>query len=173
MFRILVLLLLIPMANPAVSEVYRTTDKNGNVVFTDSPSPEDAANAEAVKVTPTNITASPQNIPALEAKPKPLKGVPLTVAITAPANDTIIPRGPGNFSVSAEAGTPLGENHRLQLFIDGAAHSEPQSGGQWELTNVYRGQHDLTVTIVDDSGESLATSSAVRVYVFRPSASFN
>jgi Domain of unknown function (DUF4124) len=174
MSRILLLVLLLPLAFPAISEVYKTVDKDGNVVFTDTPGPDNAATAEPVEVPPINTSAAPQNIPALNAKPDPTpKGIPLGVTITSPANEAIIPRGPGNFSVNANPSAPLRDGEGLQLFIDGEAHGEPQASGDWHLTNIFRGQHDLTVSWIDDSGEILATSEPVRVFVFRPSSSFN
>ena len=92
-----------------------------------------------------------------------------SVAITSPDNETTIAMGPGNFSVSAAVEPALGEGGLLQLFIDGAPSGEPQAGGSWALTNVFRGAHDLSVAVVDSKGARLAESAAVRVYVLRPS----
>jgi hypothetical protein len=91
------------------------------------------------------------------------------VSISAPSNETTIPIGPGNFSVSTIVSTELEAGDSLQLFINDTPRGEPQRATTWELTNVFRGQHDLTVAVIDGSGAILAVSPAVRVFVLRPS----
>ena len=77
--------------------------------------------------------------------------------------------GPGNFSVSASISPALQQGAQLQLMMDGAPQGEPQAQAGWDLTNVFRGAHDLTVNVIDAQGKTLATSEPVRVYVLRPS----
>ena len=173
MKHLLILLLCTLLGITASAQVYRVVDEHGNVTYTDRP-PED--NAEPVELGPTN-TAPP---PATDLYPTPPpkaagdedKESGYQVAITAPANETIIPRGPGNFSVSASVNPALGRGHRLQLLLDGQPRQEPQTGTSWALTNVYRGEHSITVAVVDGDGQQLATSEPVTVFVFRPSSKF-
>ncbi|MEZ5501792.1 MAG: hypothetical protein R3E50_03710 [Halioglobus sp.] len=80
--------------------------------------------------------------------------------------------GPGNFSVSVRVSAALKVDESLQLFMDGQPWGDPQRGTIWDLTNVFRGQHDLTVGVIDASGETLAMSPPVRVFVHRPSINF-
>lgn len=152
--------------------VYRTTDAAGNVTFTDTP-PASGRQAERVDIQRVNTTPAPQelfvplprNIPNNEQQ----EATAYSVSIEAPANETTIAIGPGNFSVSAIVSAELGSTENLQLFIDGSARGEPQRGTTWALTNVLRGQHDLTVAVLDGSGAILAVSQVVRVFVLRPS----
>jgi hypothetical protein len=97
------------------------------------------------------------------------QGAPYTVTITEPANETTIPMGPGNFSVSVNVSPAPQSAEKLQLFVDGAPQGGPQSVSTWNLTNVFRGQHDLTVAVIDGAGKTLAISPPVRVFVMRPS----
>ena len=101
-----------------------------------------------------------------------MKSSSYKVAIAAPANETTIPMGPGNFAVSASVEPALEPGALLQLYIDGSPSGNPQSSGEWALTNIFRGAHDLTVAVVDDKGNQLAESGPVRVYVLRPSTNF-
>ena len=94
------------------------------------------------------------------------------VSMTAPANETTIPMGPGNFSLSAQVTPTQGRGELLQLYMDGAAWGVPQDNPSWSLTNVFRGAHDLHVAVIDANGKELAKSAAVRVYVLRPSTNF-
>jgi uncharacterized protein DUF4124 len=165
---LLLALLLIPLASSA--QIYRTTDEHGNVTFSDAPPPGTAA--ESVELQQTNTTPPPPQRPAT-AQPAPAQKDPTAtaykVAISAPANETTIAMGPGNFSVSVSVEPGLGQNDQLQLFTDGIPWGDPQQGTSWALTNVFRGAHDLTVAVTDAAGKQLAVSEPVRVYVLRPS----
>lgn len=165
---ILLLGLLMPLATSA--QIYRTTDEQGNVVFTDKP-PASSASTEAVELAPTNTT------PATQIKPRPKPTAPeeepedsgISIAITIPANETTVPMGPGNFAVNTKVEPGLGKGASLQLYMDGIPWGDPQQGTSWALTNVFRGAHDITVAVVDEQGQHLASSEPVRVYVLRPS----
>lgn len=172
----LLALLLTPLvffAESTAAEIYRTTDEQGNVVFTDKP-PAGANTTERVELPPTNIT------PATTIRPRPEteSGEPDTdapaysVSIVSPANETSFPMGPGNFSVSAKVQPSPGKDEALQLYIDDIPWGDPQQGTSWALTNIFRGEHDLTVAIVDAKGEHLASSAPIRVFVHRPSINF-
>jgi len=170
---LLLALLLAPLATMA--QIYRTTDEQGNVVFTDTPPPEGAAREE-VELQQMNTTPPPEPRPDLapseKAQEEDTGKVKYGIAITVPANETTIPMGPGNFSVSAVVRPSLGADHRLQLYMDGAPWGEPQSAPAWALTNVFRGAHDVTIAVMDSEGDHLVVSEPVRVYVLRPSVNF-
>lgn len=175
MLRLLVLaLLLAPLASLA-DTVYRTVDENGNVIFTDTP-PADGSASDRIDIRRTNtVEATRPPPPATEsetAEDEPA-GPEYEIVITAPANETSIPRGPGNFSVSVSVSPGLKKYDGLQLFMDGTPWGSPQRDTMWDLTNVFRGQHDITVAVVDGDGQTLAMSSPVRVFVHRPSTNFN
>jgi hypothetical protein len=171
MSRLLFLALLVfPLASLAQT-VYRTTDAQGNVVFTDRPPANTPA--DRVEIRPTN-TVRPVEVPppAAPAAASEAEVVFYSVTITDPANETSFPMGPGNFSVSASVTPAITEAENLQLFIDGTPRDEPQQSSTWDLTNVFRGRHDLTVGVIDASGKTIATSAPVTVFVHRPSTNF-
>jgi len=169
MLRVLLFLaLIIPLHSYGQSSIFRTTDEDGNVIFTDAP-PAGTSTSEEVEIPPTNTVAPP----ALGPRPAQATAEDPTtvfeVKITSPANESTIAMGPGNFSVSASVSPEFKRGYSLQLFVDGAAHGEPQDSSSWDLTNVFRGGHDLTVGLIDIAGQTVATSETVRVYVLRPS----
>jgi len=155
------------LVSAAAAQVYREVDEEGNVTFTDRPQGE----SEAVEIGPTNTAPPPPaNVfPDAPEEPANAAGGSYEVAITNPAHETIIPRGPGNFSVSASVSPGLQTGHKLQLLMDGSPRQEPQTGSTWNLTNVFRGEHNLTVAVIDSKGKQLSESEAVTVFVFRPS----
>ena len=148
------------------TRVYRLVDEGGEVTYTDRP----AAAAQAIDVPTTNTMPAPAPTAAAEAAVEADAGY--SVHITAPADQTIIPRGPGSFSVAAEVSPGLGPGRQLQLLVDGVAEGEPRSQPSWNLSNVFRGSHRLQVQVLDRDGAELARSAAVTVYVFRPSSRY-
>jgi hypothetical protein len=168
---LLTLLMLALLATPTVAqEIFRTTDEHGNVVFTDQP-PAGTRETERVELQQTNTTPATPIPPTPTPEPwgsKP-ETVEFRVAITSPPNETTIAMGPGNFSVNASVQPALSDGAMLQLYMDGAPRGEPQQGTTWNLTNVFRGAHDISVAVIDSEGEQLADSDPVRVYVLRPS----
>jgi hypothetical protein len=169
---VLAALLLMPLAGMA--QIYKTTDEYGNVSYSDT-APASGP-SEEIKLREINSTPAP-DLPAPEPESfdnpdEALAAPDYKVAISAPANETTIPMGPGNFSVSASVQPPLGPGDSLQRYIDGTPSGSAQSGPNWSLTNVFRGAHDITVSVIDENGTELASSAPLRVYVLRPSINF-
>jgi hypothetical protein len=174
MSKLLLLAMLMASFNSAADSIYRTTDAEGNVVFTDAPD-ANSRPAEKIEIQRTNTAEPPQITPLPDTNTSSNEQdapPPYTVAITTPADETSFPMGPGNFSVSVRVSPTLNKYEGLQLFVDGEAWGTPQRDTLWDLINVFRGQHDLTVAVVNKAGETQAMSAPVRVYVHRPSTNF-
>ena len=153
------------------AQVYKHVDEDGNITFTDQPPP----NATPVEINPTNTTPPPSRSAYPRPPPKPsdaVGSISYTVTISSPANETIIPRGPGNFSVTASTTPGLDSTHTLQLLMDGTPRGAAQRGTSWALSNVFRGEHTLEVAVMDEKGKQVAKSAGIKVFVFRPSSNF-
>jgi hypothetical protein len=166
---LLVSLLSLLAAPGLQAQVYKVTDKDGNVSFTDRP-PEndDSVTVEALTLKQPNSAQPPPARPQQTETEQETPAVEYSTEITSPADQTTIPMGPGNFSVSAAVSPVLRSGERLLLRVDGVAAGEPQRRNSWALTNVFRGEHKLTVERVDAEGKILDSSAAVTVYVMRP-----
>jgi hypothetical protein len=159
-------------AETASGKIYRTTDAQGNVLWTDTP-PANAAAAERVELQQTNTAPPPPSRPAVAApSDNDADAVSHSVSIASPPDETSLPMGPGNFSVTAQVKPSLGPDESLQLYLDDMPWGGPQQAASWDLTNVFRGAHDLTVAVLDGDGQQLTKSEPVRVYVHRPSINF-
>lgn len=167
---IFALLMTALLATQATAQIYKSTDADGNVVFTDKP-PADSSSTEQVDLQQTNTAPPPPAIaPLTTNKPRPAdpEPAPIEVSITSPANETTIPMGGGIFDVSAAAVPGIGPGQMLQLMLDGVPQGPPQTGTLWRLEHVFRGAHDLTVQLIDSDNKLIASSEPVRVYVLRP-----
>lgn len=173
---LLVLVLLLAPLTGLSQSVYRTVDAQGNVIFTDTP-PSDGSAADRIDIQRTNTveaTRLPEPAPAADAAATEKPAAPeYQIAITAPPNETSIPMGPGNFSVSVSVNPKLKKYDGLQLFMDGTPWGDPQRDSMWDLTNVFRGRHEITVGVINGDGETLSMSPPVTVFVHRPSVNFN
>tara|TARA_R110001599_G_scaffold353459_1_gene592476 strand:+ start:183187 stop:183720 length:534 start_codon:yes stop_codon:yes gene_type:complete len=168
---LLATLLLLPLLGTA--QIYKSTDDQGNVSYSDTPPA--SGPSEQVKLQETNSTPAPDMVaPAASSNDSAdeEEGAEYSVSITSPANETTIPMGPGNFSISASVEPALSQGALLQLYVDGSPSGNPQSSNSWTLTNVFRGAHDLKVAVVSNRNDPVAESEAVRVYVLRPSTNF-
>jgi hypothetical protein len=167
MFRYGLLISLAFLSLVCSAQVYKHVDEDGNVTYTDKP----PAESELIEIREPNTLAPPPKIDYPKKAPK-AAATSYDVKITSPAPETVIPRGPGNFSVSASVSPSLQSGAQLQLLLDGVKEGEPQRGSSWALTNVYRGARELSVAVIDARGKELARSEPVTIYVFRPSKNF-
>jgi hypothetical protein len=164
--RTVVLLLFFITVVTASADVYRSVDEDGNVVFSDQPSP----GAEKLDI---------QEIQTIETQPlapPPLPPPPETtfpgydkIAITSPEQDATIRDNQGNFTVTAaldpQLQTALG--HQLMLYMDGKPVSEGGAATTFSLQNIDRGTHSLQAVAVDRDGNEVGRSAAVVVHMKR------
>lgn len=143
----------------AQAAVYRYTDANGRVVFTDQPPlGVDASELElpepnsTLMPTPHQPAATPDARPGLTRPPYStlaLEGIPDAEAIRA---------NNGSFSLEVVIDPPLRRGHQLQLLVDGEPHGQPVQGTQLQANNLDRGEHQLAVQV--QAGPKVLQSSA-------------
>ena len=155
----------------ASQTIYKITDKNGQVTYTDVAPEVSEHTVEEYRIQKPN--AAMPVVPETAAhrrEPAPESAIPQYVTlISQPTDGTTIPMGPGNFMVEANISPRLGISERLQLEIDGTPFGPPQQQAHWQLTNIFRGTHGLRVMRLDDSGSTVDTSEISTVFVLRPS----
>ena len=155
----------------ASQTIYKITDKNGQVTYTDIAPEVSEHTDEEYRVQKPNAampvvpeTAAPRIAPAPES------AIPQYVTlISQPDDGTTIPMGPGNFMVKANISPRLGISEHLQLEIDGTPFGPAQQQTRWQLTNIFRGAHGLRVMRLDKSGSNVDSSEISTVFVLRPS----
>lgn len=164
-------LALVLVAAQGWAQIYKSTDADGNVIFTDTPPPN--TSSEQVQLQHTNTTPPPPNLPEVsdrseEPEEEQELAAPRAI-ISSPADETTIPMGGGDFSVTAQVSPGLARGQSLRLLLDGEPQGENQPSGFWDLNNVFRGAHELEVQVLDTDGSILSTSDPITVYVMRPS----
>jgi len=155
------------------ADVYKSVDEDGNVIFTDKPSPD----AEKIKVKEVQTVETPKIEPKQEALPaeepaeeeqKPVEYS--KVEITSPENVSAVRANNGNITISA-AVEPALDNEAgdtLALYMDSKLVSAGP-GTQFNLNNVDRGTHSFRVAVIDKGGNELKRSASISFTVLRHS----
>ena len=159
-------------AGQSAAQVYKITDPEQGVIFTDRPESTPGSTVEEIEVRQPNSAPPPPAATRSSGQARGQDEEPTaepTVTITSPTDETTIAMGPGNFSVSAQAEPPLARGEALVLMVDGQAYGAAQTSRSWFVEGALRGPHDLVVQRVGRGGTTVAVSDPVRVYVLRPS----
>lgn len=165
----------------ADTKIYRTTDAEGNVVFTDIP-PRTDEPSEAVTIETPNTFAIEEALGPKDAwivdpaDGQAEEGAAFSyksIAIQSPANDEAVRENAGNVTIVTIPNPDLRAGDRVRLLLDG---KRMQEGAQttFVLQNVDRGTHSAAVEIIDDQGKVLVKSKPsvfhLQRYAIRPRA---
>lgn len=168
--RFLLLAIGLLLALPAAADIYKWTDADGHVVFSDQPHP--GAEKLPEKEVPTfNMPAVPAvNPPAESKKPTPSAGYS-TVKIMQPKNNVAFWDTAGEVTVETEIKPPLHTDlgHKLVLTMDGKPVAQSSGGTTFQLSNVDRGTHTLDLKVENADGKVLTSSAPVTFTIHRAS----
>ncbi|MCG7599971.1 DUF4124 domain-containing protein [Halomonas sp. McH1-25] len=184
----LLLGILLPWASLEAATVYRYTDEQGNVVFTDQP----RGNSERIKLEPLTVVPS-LNVETPAASSVPQRndtgqaerssrlrnsesrpGAPFmpysTFQIASPQDEATLQTGyGGNVQVELDIDPDLRPDHRVRLLVEGEISQSAMHTKAFMLTNLNRGEHVLQAELLDAAGQVRHRSAPVTLYVHRAS----
>jgi len=164
------LLLILLIGSIAQAQVYRTVDKDGNVVFTDVADD----NAEEVIIDIAPSYTPPVIIPPLtpeETAEDTVVVIPkYQVSITSPAQNESF-QNPESITVTVNISPVLNAKRtdKLQFKLDGKPVGKASTLTSTTLAEIERGSHILVVSVVDKTGKVLKKSKSVLFHVHRRS----
>jgi hypothetical protein len=158
------LLILLLLAGSAHAEVYKSINADGEVVYSDTPT----QGAEAVKL-PDLPTYTP---PAVTPSTSSAKEVVETAAyedfvFVKPEDDATVRNNQGIINAELKLTPVLRRVHRIQFYLDGEAYGEPGKSTRTIMSNVDRGEHSLTASVLDADGDTLISADPVIVHLHR------
>jgi hypothetical protein len=166
-----VLLLLPALAFAAGQpEVYKWTDKDGVVHYTDKPPSDTAAPAKLPPLQTYKGGTAPPDLTKFDkgARPgKPAAGI-YQVQVVTPAADETFRSTDRTVPVAVMVSPALQDGHRLIYLLDGTPDSTPTSNTSHAFTGVDRGSHSAAVTLVDEDGAEIGRSNTVTFHVKPP-----
>ncbi|MGD2112766.1 MAG: DUF4124 domain-containing protein [Gammaproteobacteria bacterium] len=162
--------LLVLLAATAQAEVYKSTNADGEVIYSDVPT----LGAKRMQM-PELPTYTPAPLPVATAAPA--DATPAvdagysTMALDKPRNEESIRSNAGilNVAVSLEPELQSDSGHRVQFFLDGEPQGKPVARLSTSFLNVDRGTHTVSAAVIDADGASLITSAPVRIHLQRTS----
>ena len=155
----------ITAAYPVIADsVYKSVDANGKITYSDAPTGTkiDPVDLPQINTTPA-VKASVHNSPA----PKQ-QAASYRVSIVSPSQGSEILAGQRDLSVMADVQPALGNGYSAQLYMNNSAYGGAQPSTSFVITEVARGEHQLSVAILSPTGKIVARSNSVTVYVRRP-----
>lgn len=176
------------------NEVYKWTDNNGVLHLSDTPPAKTISTTNREKlILPDISNSAPRHqysdtsdinkpsdtvaqVPLDESNSVPSKNMPpkdeqsiekkILVNIETPSNDQTLRSSRGLITVKANLSRKLVIGERAQLMLDNQPFGAPQTAMFWELTNIDRGEHTITINVIE-SGKVIASSSIITVYLHR------
>lgn len=145
-------LVLLLLALPAVAQIYKYTDANGNTAYSNQP--PNGTKAETVELPPLNSvnTAAP-----LPAAPSPSPAQPQgqqntaayqVLALTDLPQEEALRANNGSFTVGVSIQPRLQSGHLLQLLVDGKPYGQPTNIPRLQVMELDRGEHSLSVQVL-------------------------
>jgi len=145
---------------------YKWTDAQGVVHYTDKPRPE------AEVLTLPDVPPAPPEAPySSQDTGGENEGVAGTgtgyskFSIASPEQDETIRSNEGVVSVSLFIVPALGAGHKIIATLDGQKLKDKLGSTQFSLKGIQRGSHTLKADVVDDKGQTLASTSAVSFHL--------
>ncbi len=164
-------------APTSAAQIYKTVDKDGNVVFTDVPPSDKAGTVKLEEYNRYQPIAPASNTPTAsteanveEAEDEAPETVYELISIATPIDDQAIRQNNGMVTVAVNTTPALdtAAGHKVRVLLDGVMMAEG-SDASVLLENVDRGTHQLSAQITDANGEVLAQSASTTFHLLRHS----
>ncbi|NHN38671.1 DUF4124 domain-containing protein [Pseudomaricurvus alcaniphilus] len=164
---LLPLLLTLCIGLPASAAIYKEVDQDGKVTYSDKPTSKQVERLDLPRI---NTQPAPPVMPRQSAPVKPAQGAALRyqISIDSPLSGAHIPPGQRQLEVVVQLQPELQSGHRLQAYINGTAMGPALAETRLLLQELYRGEHQLSVAVIDQADNQVTTSPAVTIYVHRP-----
>lgn len=163
MYKILsAIICLVFTLSSSAETVYKTTNPDGSVTFTD----RESVDSEKVKVKKAQTYKAPRS-PSLPLATKKLSpSVSYTLSIVQPGVDTnIINTDTVSVSVALLPALKTAYGHKIRYQL--AEQTVLTQSTSHTFNNVYRGTHELKVAVVDKQGDPISPVAITRFHVKR------
>ena len=143
-------------------EIYKSVDKDGNVVYSDTPISDGSEELDL-----PNLNIEPGVVPRVRISPQEPQGpVPINAWIASPENDFVVHQGALSFSVAGATNRSLESTEWAQLLVNGQAEGERRKNLSWTVGNLIRGEYTLQLQIFREN-ELAFTSGSTTIFVRR------
>ncbi len=172
---IVLLLLLAPLMATAAPQVYKWVDDKGVVHYTDKPPTDNATPAKLPPLQTYKRGTAPdlKKFGAGSAPGKPITSVGPQVQVVTPSKEETFRGGERTVPVAVMVTPTMDPSFKLLYLLDGKPAGAATTDTSFALTEVDRGAHQVTVAVVDESGQELSRSQPVTFYMKPPGGKKN
>ncbi len=146
------------------AEIYVLRNEAGVLEFFDRPKP----GAEEVAVKTANNIKSSIDTSILDITPKKTADN-YQVIIVEPVNNSTVRDNNGYLGVSALIKPIFRHGLSAQLYLDNRPYGKPQPQSFFNLRDIERGEHEIKISLLNDKGKIIASSSSTTFYMHRAS----
>lgn len=168
--RLLLILLILSIDTLCYAAIYKQTDRNGNIIYSDIPVLRNAKTIRSSNSS-TEVKSLPPS-PVPESKPPVVMEkppIPYTLfQISSPKDQETIQNQPV-ITVNLLLKPELQMGDQVQLFVDSKPWGNPTISTQIELVNMDRGIHRLYALLLDDKQTILKQTNIITIYVHHAS----
>lgn len=163
--RIFAVLIAVLTASIVMAQVYRWTDAEGTVHYSDRP-PD---GAEQIYLPASTHGSRPYARPAAIAATSNETTEPAdpfsydSIEVSAPAAEETLWNIGGVLNVSVHVQPSLQPGHQMRVYFDGIANLI--SGSNFQIQEVHRGAHNIQAEVLDENGQLMGRSQPHRFYV--------
>jgi len=160
---------LLLMTMPLQAEVFKTVTPDGEVIYSDVKT----SGSKQMNV-PEPQTYTPVPVPVQQAvneQEEADNAIYKSLVIDSPVNEETVRDNQGNIEllISSTPALIRTDGHRIVYYLDGKQHGRRTVDTRKVFTNVDRGEHILTVAIVDTNDAVIIESQPVKVFLHRAS----
>ena len=160
------------LTTPVFAGIYKTYDKNGNVIFTDTPTQASQPVEEKPLMTmpglsPKAILDSKKGASKVESGPDS-PPTAYKISIIKPGMAEVIPSGSGVFKTEVTLEPILWKEHKLETLLDGTLIAKDNLHIEMDPQTLDRGEHRLEIRVLDKNNKVIS-SGIVEFVVQQPS----
>ena len=148
-------------------DIYKWTDANGNVHFSDKSHPG-AEKIELPKPQTYSVPKTPNLVTETEPTTDSIASDYLKISIAQPEDQATIRNPQGYLSVILDIKPKLQVGDKVQIILDDSPFGEPQASTVFGLRDITRGSHTLVAQLIDYKGKIIKTSELVTFYMMPP-----
>jgi|TARA_R110002012_G_scaffold94707_2_gene229343 hypothetical protein len=163
--KILLLLIALGLSNygyAGETKIYAWKDKNGVLVFSDTPH----KGAKEVKLTSQDLNMPATNTDIFDEQPQPQQAA-FSIAISSPDHNQTIRENTGTVYVTSRIKPRFETGFTIQLFIDGKAHGPASDSSTFAIRDVERGEHTLQLKLFNSKNQVIAISEPCIFFMHR------
>ncbi|GAA58854.1 hypothetical protein P20652_0713 [Pseudoalteromonas sp. BSi20652] len=163
--KILLLIIALGLSNygyAGESKIYAWKDKNGVLVFSDTPH----KGATEIKLTSQDLNIPAANTDIFAEKTQSQQAA-FNIAISSPEHNQTIRENTGSVYVTSRITPRFETGFTIQLFIDGKAHGPAINSSTFAIRDVERGEHTLQLKLFNSKNQIIATSQPCIFFMHR------